>query len=253
MMRWASTCNAVGAASAHRKAILGIIGLALLAMSGPAPADTIIYDSALQGQLDIFGNPIKLQLVPGIDVVRGSFLWANGMLLFGDGFGFIVPQDYAIDGISYAYSDLSVTPNVFAVGIIPELAGTGPDGTFNKSHSFGALCSEAGGHPSYIYNNGVIPTVPPVTASPINSAFCAVVNDNITSTPISIGAGLNWLFIGGTVSEDSRTPFSISWDYSIALDVEPASVPTPSTFPLFATGLGLMAFLMLRRQRRAMS
>jgi hypothetical protein len=107
--------------------------LALLAISGPAHATKIIYDGATQGQLDIFDNPIKLKLVPGTDIVEGSFLWANGKLLFGDGFGFIVPHGHTLDGMSYAYSNLVVTPNVFDVAPIPNLADTGPDG--RRRHS----------------------------------------------------------------------------------------------------------------------
>jgi hypothetical protein len=75
------------------------------------------------------------------------------------------------------------------------------------------------------------------------------VNDNVTSTPIVIGPGLNW-FLQGSIGGLSNGPITGSLDYSVALDVEPASVPTPSTFPLFATGLGLMGWLAWRRSGR---
>jgi hypothetical protein len=51
--------------------------LALLALMTPARASVFLYDGAIQGQLDIYDNPVELQLVPGINVIKGTAIAAN--------------------------------------------------------------------------------------------------------------------------------------------------------------------------------
>ena len=83
--------------------------LALLALMTTARASVFLYDGAIQGQLDIYDNPVELQLVPGINVIKGTAIAANNVG-HGAEFGFIVPSGFDLDGVTYSYSNLVLSP-----------------------------------------------------------------------------------------------------------------------------------------------
>lgn len=175
--------------------------------------------------------------------MKGSSLFAQ--ISSGDGFGFIVPNGYALYGVSYAYSSV-VVGNVTAVGVLLQIAPTGSDGTFNKVLN---IASWSGNNAPLIYNDGTNPSLSPVTPSPLDEPFYIVdASDNTTQDlALPLGAGLNWLIVGRFGNTSAN--FSATWDYSIDLDVEPT--PAPPSIALFATGIGAIGFLGWRRKRVA--
>ena len=200
------------------KALVFALTFVLLTIEIPATAATVIYDGSVQGQLDVFDSPVTLTLVPGVNLVRGSsFMIATqigGGYGSGEGFGFVIQGGYVVTNISYAYSNVVVSPNVASAGVLLQIAPTGADGTFDKTQSLAHWTNY--GHFYSDGSNSNSPLVP----SPMNYPFVPD-GGSPPSDFLPVGAGLYWLIVGKELGNFGDA----TWDYELALTVEP--VPPP--------------------------